>query len=147
MDLWELIKNDHDNVDQIFEQIIHESSGDFRDKLFGQLKRELLLHTKVEDDIFYPALEDYEETRTFLPDARKEHAEMRRMLNELSSGSKDSEEWAGKLDDLKDLVHHHVRDEEQKIFPPAQRVMDPARAEELTRRIEHEKIEVLGERV
>ncbi|WP_119461708.1 hemerythrin domain-containing protein [Rhodospirillaceae bacterium SYSU D60014] len=143
MDLWQLIKNDHDNVDEIFRQILQESSGDLRDKLFLQLKRELMLHTKVEEDVFYPALKHFDETRMYLADAHKEHDEVKTRLEELGKGSKDSPEWARKLGELKGVIQHHVRDEEDKIFPAAQKVIDASRAEDLKRQIEREKSQVL----
>lgn len=145
MDLWQLIKHDHDNVDELFRQILSQSSGGLRDRLFRQLKDELDLHTKVEEDLLYPALAQFEETRKFLPDARSEHTEMKKRLEALRQGDKDSEQWAQRFSELKALVQHHVRNEEDKIFPAARQVIDAARAEELKHQIEREKTAVLQE--
>ena len=77
----------------------------------------------------------------YLADAHRVHDEVKARLDELGKGSKDSLDWARKLN--KGVVQNHVRDEEDRIFPAAQKVIDATRAEDLRSRIEREKSQVL----
>jgi iron-sulfur cluster repair protein YtfE (RIC family) len=144
MDLWQFIKNDHLNVDQIFEQILKEGEGAVsRDKLFAQLKRELEAHTKIEEDVFYPALEQHQDLREMAGHARREHGEVKQMLQDLSLGKATGAEWMSQFQKLQENVQHHVREEEDKIIPAAQKAIDGQKADELLHAMERDKIAVL----
>jgi hemerythrin superfamily protein len=144
MDLWQFIKNDHQNVDQLFEQIVKEGDGAVsRDQLFAQLRRELETHAKIEEDVFYPALEQHQDMREMAGHARREHGEVKRMLADLSLGKATGAEWMSQFEKLKESVQHHVREEEDKIIPAAQRAIDGQKADELLRSMERDKIAAL----
>src|SRR5687768_18591492 len=80
MNAFTLLKTDHEKVAEILASIEEttERAAKGREELFNRLKAELDLHAKIEEEIFYPALEDSEETREVTLEAYEEHRLVKR---------------------------------------------------------------------
>lgn len=101
-----------------------DSDGaDTRRDLFEKMVVELLSHAHVEERLFYSALERYPESQSKMKDARNEHHDMERIIGELDGIPYSSTEWMARFSELKDLVLHHVEEEESDIFDIAKDVM------------------------
>jgi hypothetical protein len=137
MDAFELLKNDHKKVSQLFEEI-ESASGPSKKQLFNQLKSELDLHAHVEEKIFYPALENKEESRDITLEAYEEHKVVKDLLAELASDSP-GDEWNAKLKVLRENVEHHVEEEEGELFDKAEDVLSDEQIERLGTEMEAEK--------
>jgi hypothetical protein len=137
MDAFELLKKDHKKVSQLFEEI-ESASGPSKQQLFTQLKSELDVHAHVEEKIFYPALENKEESRDITLEAYEEHKVVKDLLAELASESP-SDEWDAKLKVLKENVEHHVEEEEGELFDKAEDVLSDEQIERLGAEMEAEK--------
>ena len=89
MDAFALLKADHEKVAGILETIENttERALKGREELFARLKQELDLHATIEEEIFYPALEDAEETREITLEAYEEHRLVKQLLSELDRKS------------------------------------------------------------
>jgi iron-sulfur cluster repair protein YtfE (RIC family) len=125
MNAFTLLKNDHEKVAGILKSIegTTERATKGREELFAQLKSELDVHTRIEEKIFYPALEKYEETRDIALEAYEEHAIVKQLLKELASSRKDGELWTAKFTVLKENIEHHVEEEEGEMFKKARKVL------------------------
>lgn len=141
MDVFELLKADHEKVAGIMEKIdgTTERGLKTREELFSQLKSELDLHAQLEEQIFYPALEEAEETREITLEAYEEHNLVKQLLAELGAEPKDDEQWTAKFTVLKENVEHHVEEEEGEMFKKARKVLGKERAEEIGNRIQEAK--------
>ena len=141
MNPFNLLKSDHEKVAGILESIDQttERAAKGRDELFARLKEELDLHTKIEEEIFYPALEDSKETRDITLEAYEEHSLVKQLLSELEAAPKDTEEWTAKFTVLKENIEHHVEEEEGEMFKKARKVLTDEEAEELGSRMEAAK--------
>jgi hypothetical protein len=73
-------------------------AGGAKDELFNQLKGALKLHTKLEEQIFYPALENFDETRDLIKESYGEHRKVDQLLAEISPSAGD---FADKLSELR----------------------------------------------
>src|SRR3712207_3910821 len=104
MDAFELLKEDHQKVSEIFEKIEADTDHTNREKLFTQLKTELDIHALIEEQIFYPALKRADETRDLTLEALEEHRIVKRLLAELDANRKESDQWDAKLKVLKENV-------------------------------------------
>lgn len=137
MNAFTLLKADHEKVAGILEKIDEttERATKGREELFAQLKNELDVHARIEEEILYPTLEEYEETRDISLEAYEEHAVVKRLLEELASAPKDDEQWTAKFTVLKENVEHHVEEEEGEMFQKARTVLS------------EDEIEALGERL
>ncbi len=141
MDAFKLLKQDHEKVAGIFEKLepTTERALKTREELFAQLKGELDVHAEVEEQIFYPAIKDAEETHEITLEAYEEHNVVKTLLAELDAEPKDTEEWKAKLTVLKENVEHHVEEEEEEMFPKARKVLDKELVEDLGTRMEEAK--------
>ena len=137
MNAFALLKADHEKVADMLVTIedTTERAIKTRDALFARLKEELDLHARIEEEMFYPALKESEETRDITLEAYEEHRLVKQLLGELEAEPKDTEEWTAKFTVLKENIEHHVEEEEGEMFKKAQRVLSK------------EEIEALGERL
>ena len=141
MNPFNLLKSDHEKVAGILESIDQttERAAKGRDELFARLKEELDLHAKIEEEIFYPALEDSKETRDVTLEAYEEHSLVKQLLSELEAAPKDTEEWTAKFTVLKENVEHHVEEEEGEMFTKARKALSEDEIETLGDRIQEAK--------
>jgi hemerythrin superfamily protein len=141
MNAFEVLKVDHEKVAGVMEKIDQstERASKTREELFTQLKNELDLHAKIEERIFYPALEDKEETRDITLEAYEEHNLVKQLLSELESEPKDDEKWTAKFTVLKENVEYHVEEEEGELFKKARSVLSKDEIEELGNRLQEAK--------
>jgi hemerythrin-like domain-containing protein len=141
MDAFTLLKADHKKVAGILEKLdsTTERGVKTREELFTQLKTELDAHARVEETIFYPALEKADETRDITLEAFEEHRLVKQLLGELETLGKDEEQWTAKFTVLKENVEHHVEEEEGEMFKSARKVLSKEEAETLGTRMEAAK--------
>ena len=143
MNAFTLLKQDHDTVANLLEKIdkTTERGIKTREDLFTKLKTELDVHAKIEETIFYPAIENEDETRDITLEAFEEHRLVKQLLSELESMSKDDEQWTAKFTVLKENVEHHVEEEEGEMFEKARKVLSKEDQETLGTRLEQAKNE------
>lgn len=138
MDPFELLKTDHRKVEQLFSQL-ESASGKRKLQVFEQIKTELELHTHIEEKIFYPALEEPEETHDLALEAYEEHAVVKNLLKELGRAKTADDEWEAQAKVLKENVEHHVEEEENELFTKAESALDEEELEALGEQMEAEK--------
>ena len=73
MDALELLKQDHQKVRQLFEQCQAAKDKKQQKQIFKEIKTELETHTRLEETIFYPAIEEYEELKDMVLESLEEH--------------------------------------------------------------------------
>lgn len=137
MNAFTLLTADHERVAEILNTIegTTERAIKRQEELFARLKGELDLHARIEEEIFYPALEEDEETREITLEAYEEHRLVKQLLAELEAEPKDTEEWTAKFTVLKENIEHHVEEEEGEMFKRARQALSK------------EEIESLGEKL
>lgn len=143
MNAFELLKADHKKVAGIFEKLEATETGDVakREELFSQVKNELDVHSRIEEQILYPVLKQAEETHDITLEAIQEHQVVKHLLTQLDSMNKGSEEWGAKLKVLQENVEHHVEEEEDEMFKKAKDVLSKEQIGELGTRLEAAKKE------
>ena len=141
MNAFNLLKSDHEKVAGILSSIEEttERAIKGREELFTRLKQELDLHAKIEEEIFYPAIEGAEETREVTLEAYEEHRLVKQLLAELEAEPKDTEEWTAKFTVLQENIEHHVEEEEGEMFKQARQVLSEEEVEELGNRLQAAK--------
>lgn len=138
MDAFQLLKEDHRKVEQLFSQL-ERASGKAKLDVFKQIKTELELHTHVEEKVFYPALEEPEQTHDLTLEAYEEHAVVKKLLKELSRAKTANDEWEAQAKVLQENVEHHVEEEENELFKKADKALSQEELEELSERMIAEK--------
>ncbi|HYE13443.1 MAG TPA: hemerythrin domain-containing protein [Pyrinomonadaceae bacterium] len=141
MNAFQLLKEDHQKVSGIFQQLepTTENAIKTRQELFARLKQELDIHAHIEETIFYPSIKREAETREIVLEGFEEHRVVKTLLGELEGMDVGAEEWAAKLKVLKENVEHHVEEEEGEMFQKARQVLSEEQIEDLGAQMEEEK--------
>ena len=143
MDAFNLLKEDHRKVEELFEQL-ESAQGQAKMRVFEQIKSELELHTHIEEKIFYPALEKPKQTHDLTLEAYEEHAVVKTLLKELSRARTANDEWEAQAKVLQENVEHHVEEEENELFKKADSALSEEELEDLTERMIAEKSRKAG---
>ena len=141
MNAFQLLKEDHQKVSGIFQQLepTTERAEKTRTELFAKLREELDVHARVEETIFYPAIKQEAETREIVLEGFEEHHVVKMLLKELEALPVDTEQWTAKLKVLQENVEHHVEEEEGEMFQKARQVLSEEQINELGARMEEAK--------
>jgi hemerythrin superfamily protein len=130
MDALELLKQDHAKVKKLFEEAEDADEKDQK-AIFTQIKTELEIHARIEESVFYPAMDRYNELKDMVRESLQEHNQMKTLLTEMADLS-DSEDFQDKLEELIDNVEHHAEDEEEsKMFPKVRELVSAAELDKL----------------
>ena len=139
MNAIELLTADHKKVKGLFEKAENLEGGKLK-AVFDQIKRELETHTHIEETIFYPAVDKLPEMKDMVRESLKEHNKVKTDLKDLAQLAPDDEEFEEKFEELMECVEHHAEEEEEgKMFPKLQKLMNAAELEQLGRELEAEK--------
>lgn len=126
-----LLKSQHREVEALFAEI--EKAGDraikSKEKLLASIQEKLEMHTKIEDLIFYPAAKEADEDLVL--EAEEEHDNVKAMLRKLDKTAADDETFDAKMTVLKELVNHHVKEEENELFPKCKKLFGDDELQEL----------------
>ena len=130
MDAIELLTQQHREVSELFEAIEKAKSSTDKTQLFRELAAKLVGHDGIERKIFYPACEEAMGMNDDLGEALVEHGVVEFCLYEADQAS-GTPEFDYKVKVLKELVEHHVEEEEKEFFPKARKALGDDKLESL----------------
>src|ERR1700748_915473 len=123
LDAVALLKADHRKVEDLFDKF-EAAKGDGRKQAIAeQICMELTIHTKIEEDVFYPACEGAVD-EDLLKEAYVEHDGAKVLIAEIEAGGPDDKFYDAKVKVLSEQIEHHVKEEEQRVegmFPQAKK--------------------------
>src|SRR3954453_15674184 len=140
----QLIQTSPAKANELFAKLA-ETSGNAvktRERLFAELKEELELQMRLEEQHLFPVLRKRKETKDLVPDALNDNKETRKALAELERTPKESEGFASKVADLRKAFQQHVRDERKECLPAVLKALDDEEAGAIVEKIEGAKAEV-----
>lgn len=125
MTVFDLLKHDHEKVSQLLAQACQttERAEKTREKLFEEIKNELKVHEQIEEKIFYPVLKEFKETKDIILESFEEHHFVNVALAEIVKTDVNDERWKAKMTVLKEMVAHHIKEEETVLFPKAKELV------------------------
>lgn len=137
---FELLKTDHDKVDDILQQLkgTTQKQHKKRESLLTKLQEEWVPHMRGEEKLFFPLLKEHLQSRDKSMKVVEEHHVAELVFSEITSLSQDDEKWGAKLSVLQELIEHHV-EEEEEIFELAREVLDEKQMGEILKAFEKEK--------
>ena len=140
--LFKLLKDDHAKVMELFEEVEENgSSGESAKEIFSQIQKELQIHMEGEEKYFYPILEKHEEAKQEVLEGFEEHDVVKTMLKSFEKVSPGNDRWMAKMKVLKEIVEHHVKEEEKEMFKLARKALDKEQAQDIAESIEAAKEE------
>lgn len=111
----DLIKADHRKVEELFAKF--ESGEDTSEALVAEIVKELHVHAEAEESIVYPLMDNKDPEAEELEDhAQREHDEIKEALSHVEAAANKAEHVAK----LKEVVTHHVQEEEAEFLPAFQ---------------------------
>jgi hemerythrin superfamily protein len=128
----EVLKNAH----ELFRRLFAEHRGSSLDKkreIFRILKRELEIHAKIEEELFYPAVIRLRsgEARAIVRDGLEEHQILEGLLAEIDQMDAKDERYDERIAALRESLETHLRDEEDRICAQAASHLSEARLEKI----------------
>jgi hemerythrin-like domain-containing protein len=141
-DFFKELKKDHEEVRSILEQL--KATGNKaekkREELFLKLKQEIKPHMEAEEKVFYPALQ--KKAHEKILESIEEHHAADVFLIELEKMGKTEDRWAAKLSVFKEIVEHHLEEEEGDIFKLADEAMDHDQMPAILKQFQEQKQKV-----
>lgn len=140
MNALELLKEDHDRVDKLFQKVEATEEGEHM-PLFEKIMTELEVHTHIEETIFYPKIKEDgdEELQKMVAEGVEEHRQAKMFLRELDALKTEGEKFEAKLKVLMEDIKHHVQEEEGQMFPMIREQFEEFTLQELGGQLEEEK--------
>jgi iron-sulfur cluster repair protein YtfE (RIC family) len=134
-----ILKKDHRMVSGLLMtlEMTPKINGMVRSRLFDQIRNSVMMHAQVEEEIFYPAIRTlaFGQEGSKVDEAYREHQTVKDLLNGMNNIDPMSDEFDGKLAELKENIAHHVEEEEGELFPM------------ITNRMSSEQLEEIGQRM
>ena len=120
LDAIALLKADHAEVDEMFKE--YESNKEKADAgrkktLAAKICKALTVHATIEEEIFYPACEEIDDVDELLAEASVDHESLKRLIADIEAGEAGSEEFDANVKVLGEYVKHHVKEEQDELFP------------------------------
>ncbi|MDR9861101.1 MULTISPECIES: hemerythrin domain-containing protein [Pseudomonas] len=139
MNIFEALRESHDRQ-RTYAKALIETSGDTPERVeaYKQLKAELQAHETAEERHFYIPLMEFDNGVDLSRHAISEHHEMDEMMEELDETEMSSPAWLATAKKLSDKVHHHLKEEEQKFFQMAGKLLNEKQKEQLAGAYEKE---------
>lgn len=123
MNPFAILKEDHKKVKALFKE--YEDAGDRAFKKKGDIAEkvmhELEVHAKLEEELFYPKVKVGvdKEARHLVNEAYEEHHVVKMLIAELKELKPEDEVFDAKFTVLMENVKHHIKEEENELFPEA----------------------------
>jgi hemerythrin superfamily protein len=146
-DALSLLSEDHKHVLSLFKEFEklrgHKNSDDKKKQLVQQICVELTIHSKAEEEFFYPVAREVIKDREITDEAYVEHSTARELIQQLQTMRPSDDYYDAKVLVLQEYISHHINEEEEKIFPAMKKAK--VNLESLGEEIAHCKQELQGD--
>lgn len=141
MNAIDLLKADHAKVKDILSQLSASTERALKKRveLLGKLEMEISIHTRLEEEILYPAFKaaGSKEQDVMYFEAKEEHRTVDSLvLPDLKLTDPGTPEFSGRVKVVKELLEHHIEEEETEMFPQAKKLLGKEKLEELGAQME-----------
>lgn len=145
MNPFTLLKEDHKKVKELFKEWegLGERAVQGRKTLSEKIFEELEIHTSIEEEIFYSALQESgeKEAQELVNEAFEEHALVKELIEEMRLLEGDDETFIAKFKVMRENVEHHIEEEEHELFPVAKKALSEE-SDEIGDEMQERKVEL-----
>jgi hemerythrin superfamily protein len=144
-DAIKLLKQDHREVERLFEQFEDTQSEERQQSIAARICTALRTHTSIEEEIFYPAFLEASEETEIHHEAEVEHEGAKRLIDEIESAGPQDDYFHARVSVLKEMIKHHVQEEERRggMFTKAKQANMDLQA--LGEQLKQRKMELMAE--
>jgi len=114
-----LLKADHEALKDLFSEYEKTRSVSNKKALVAEICTALTVHAQIEEELFYPAVKNALKDKLLVPEATVEHATVKDLIAQLQDVEPDGEMYDAKVKVLSEYVKHHVKEEQNEMFPKA----------------------------
>lgn len=112
-----LLIEDHDKVKKQFKKYDKLTDEHEKQALAKQICFELTVHTKLEEEIFYPAVRPEIKDDDMMNEAIVEHATAKDLIGQIERMMPADPMYDAKVTVLSEYINHHVKEEQDEMFP------------------------------
>jgi hemerythrin superfamily protein len=132
----DLLKEDHKKVKNLLNETIKNRDT----SKYPQIQKELRIHMEGEENLLYPKTRNQATDLTL--EAYEEHDLVKKELREIDNLNINDEHWMPKMKVVKDLIEHHVEEEEEEYFPKSEEILGMDQLNQLGQKYEDWKNDV-----
>ena len=115
---FELLEQDHREVEEWFDEYDELKEDDKRKgELAEKICLSLKVHAQIEEEIFYPQAREATKDNDLIDEAVVEHATVKSLIGEIEAMEVGAELYDAKMRVLGEMVKHHIKEEEEELFP------------------------------
>ena len=114
-----MLKADHAAVSAMFAEYEKTRSVPKKKALVAEICTALSVHAQIEEEIFYPAVKAALKDKLLVPEATVEHTSVKDLIAQIEGLEPDGEMYDAKVKVLSEYVKHHVKEEQNEMFPKA----------------------------
>ena len=129
MTVFSMLKADHKEAKALFKTLVDDEQ--MEQPIIEELCDKLLLHMELEEKFYYPVTQAETDTEELAKEAVLEHAEAKKLIQALKKGNLDETETKVKLEMLKLAIEHHVKEEEEELFPESKKTLSAETLDEI----------------
>lgn len=139
-DIFSILKSDHDLHREMLAKIA-DTSGDTQERqdLFEAFRVEVTAHAAAEEQSLYATMLGNAELQEDGRHSVAEHKEIDDLLGELQEIDMATGAWLIKFKDMRHRYEHHIEEEEEEMFPAAEKEFSKAKAQELGAKFDRRK--------
>jgi hemerythrin superfamily protein len=112
-----MLRADHKKVSGLFAEFEKARSSIRKKALVSEICNELEVHTKLEEEIFYPAVKAALKDRELVPEAQVEHSAVKDLIAQIQDVEPGDEMYDARVKVMHEFVKHHVKEEQNEMFP------------------------------
>jgi hemerythrin-like domain-containing protein len=140
-----LLTDDHTDMKSLLNKAedTTERAVKTRAALLHEISARLTAHEQIEEQIFYPALQEHPKAKDIVLEGYQEHHVVDLIMGELKDLDENDETWGPKFAVMKENIQHHIEEEEGEMFTKARAAFSEAELEELGERMQAMKEQIL----
>ena len=123
-----LLKSDHEQIKVYLNQITSDIGMDLIFQIFKQVQKELSIHTSIEEQYFYPKLQEVPDLKDMILESFEEHKLVEKELfaieDDFLKKEVTKDEIIAEITVLKENILHHIIKEENELFPKVIKVLN-----------------------
>jgi hemerythrin superfamily protein len=144
IDAIDFLKSQHREVEGLFSKFEKADSGRAQLELATTICEKLTVHATIEEELFYPAVRKGE-TKDLVLEAAEEHLSVKRIIADIQELRSGDERLEPKVTVLKEQVSHHVKEEENELFPKSKKAISKEERQSLGQQLRDRAAELAGE--
>lgn len=140
MNIYDALANDHNELKPYLNMLVEASEHNKdTEAILAKIGDLLIPHSRAEEAVFYNSLRGIEKTKNVALHGFKEHVQAETLLKTLAGLKAINIEWKAAATKLRDMLFHHIAEEEGEIFSKAREVLFEEEAQQMVPAFKHLK--------